>query len=188
MAKRYTRLNFINAPSTATPLNATNLNKIDKGVDDCDNAIEDLYSTKINTADIVTTDTVNNTTKVLGANVGYALGQEIDTVNGKLSLQFITPVLTMQSNYTVSNIFIRKKSGWASVRVQIQVISRSTTRITVATGCPPSESLDVNTWAPAANGQNVEAIGVTVFTNGDLAIRYGADGTIYQFEFSYPCT
>lgn len=42
MAKRYARINFVNSPSTTTPLNATNLNKLDKGVDDCDNAIETI--------------------------------------------------------------------------------------------------------------------------------------------------
>ena len=40
MAKRYIRINFQNSPSTATPLSATNLNKMDKGIDDLDNAIE----------------------------------------------------------------------------------------------------------------------------------------------------
>lgn len=35
----------------------------------------------LTTADLVTTDTENNTGKALGANVGYALGQEIDVIN-----------------------------------------------------------------------------------------------------------
>jgi hypothetical protein len=39
---------------------------------------------KIDKISIVNTDTVNDTTKVLGANVGYALGQEIDSLNEKL--------------------------------------------------------------------------------------------------------
>jgi hypothetical protein len=42
MAKRYTRINWQDKPSTATPISATNLNKMDKGIDDCDNAIEQL--------------------------------------------------------------------------------------------------------------------------------------------------
>lgn len=42
MAKRYARINYVNSPATTTPLNATNLNKMDKGIDDCDNAIEAL--------------------------------------------------------------------------------------------------------------------------------------------------
>jgi hypothetical protein len=47
--KTYTRVNFQNYPSTSTPLNATNLNKLDKGIDDLDdevvtvkNAIENM--------------------------------------------------------------------------------------------------------------------------------------------------
>lgn len=50
MAKRYTRINFQNAPSTATPLNAANLNKMDKGIDDLDNAIEALSDTLVKTS------------------------------------------------------------------------------------------------------------------------------------------
>lgn len=42
MAKRYTRINYQDSPSTATPLSAANLNKMDKGIDDLDNAIEAL--------------------------------------------------------------------------------------------------------------------------------------------------
>ncbi len=42
MAKRYTRINWQQTPSTATPRNATNLNIMDKGIKDCDDAIGDL--------------------------------------------------------------------------------------------------------------------------------------------------
>lgn len=42
MNKAYTRINFQNAPSTATPLNATNLNKIDKAINDIDNRVIEL--------------------------------------------------------------------------------------------------------------------------------------------------
>ena len=42
MAKRYIRINWQNAPSTATPRNAENLNKMDKGIDDLDNAVDAL--------------------------------------------------------------------------------------------------------------------------------------------------
>lgn len=37
--KAYTRVNFENYPSTNTPLNATNLNKVDKGIDDLDDLL-----------------------------------------------------------------------------------------------------------------------------------------------------
>lgn len=42
MAKRYNRRNWVDAPSTNTPRNAHNLNWMDKGIDDLDNAIEDV--------------------------------------------------------------------------------------------------------------------------------------------------
>lgn len=86
MAKRYIRLNFQNSPSTATPLNMTNINKMDKGIDDCDNAIEDLYSVKFAKTDIVQTDTVNDITKIASAAVTRALGLEIDAVNNNLAV------------------------------------------------------------------------------------------------------
>ncbi|MDF2538002.1 MAG: hypothetical protein K0S76_1023 [Herbinix sp.] len=44
MAKIYNRINWINKPSTATPLNASNLNKLDKGIDDLDNKMVALES------------------------------------------------------------------------------------------------------------------------------------------------
>jgi len=37
--KAYTRVNFENYPSTNTPLNETNLNKLDKGIDDLDDLL-----------------------------------------------------------------------------------------------------------------------------------------------------
>jgi hypothetical protein len=40
--KAYSRINFQNAPSTATPLNATNLNKMDKAINDLDDRIIEL--------------------------------------------------------------------------------------------------------------------------------------------------
>lgn len=42
MNKAYTRINFQNSPSTATPLNATNLNKMDKAINDLDDRIIEL--------------------------------------------------------------------------------------------------------------------------------------------------
>ncbi len=42
MAKRYIRINWKNSPSTSTPVNEPNLNQMDKGIKDCDDAIGDL--------------------------------------------------------------------------------------------------------------------------------------------------
>jgi hypothetical protein len=43
--KKYTRINFQNYPSTSTPLNATNLNKMDKGIDDLDDEVVAVKNT-----------------------------------------------------------------------------------------------------------------------------------------------
>lgn len=44
MAKRYTRVDWKDKPNVATPISAANLNKMDKGIDDIDNAVEDIRS------------------------------------------------------------------------------------------------------------------------------------------------
>lgn len=48
MEKTYTRINWENYPSTETPLNETNLNKIDYAVNEIDNRVIELDTTKLN--------------------------------------------------------------------------------------------------------------------------------------------
>jgi len=81
MAKRYARLNWQNKPSVATPINATNLNKMDKGIDDCDNAIEEIYAKRVN--NVVTT----NTDTFLAGPVGKLLQDQITTINNNFAYQ-----------------------------------------------------------------------------------------------------
>jgi len=83
MVKRYARVNYQNKPSTATPVNATNLNKMDKGIDDIDNAVEDLYNVKFDKSNIVQSQ-VNDTTKVPSAALAYAMGQQLTQLNNNL--------------------------------------------------------------------------------------------------------
>lgn len=45
MAKIYNRINWQNSPSTSTPLNAANLNKMDKGIDEIDTKLDNLQTT-----------------------------------------------------------------------------------------------------------------------------------------------
>ena len=74
----YNRVNWQDKPSTATPINAENLNKMDKG-------INDLEEGKIAKTDLVQTDQINNPEKVPSSAVTHALGQEIDTLNNNLA-------------------------------------------------------------------------------------------------------
>ena len=48
MAKLYSRINWVDYPSTTTPMNATNMNKMDKGLDDVDTRVDSLNATKAN--------------------------------------------------------------------------------------------------------------------------------------------
>ena len=79
MAKRYARLNWQNTPSVATPMNATNLNKMDKGIDDLDNAIEAIYSKRVN--NVVTT----NKDTFLAGPVGKFLQDQVTELNKNLT-------------------------------------------------------------------------------------------------------
>lgn len=100
MAKRYIRLNWQNKPSTATPVSAANLNKMDKGIDDLDNAIEEIYAKRVNN-----TITTNNDTFLAGP-VGKNLQDQITTINNNLAVKTINllPLITVENpDYTVSS-------------------------------------------------------------------------------------
>ena len=48
MQKAYNRINYENYPSEATPLNETNLNRMDYGLNEVDNRVISLDTTKLN--------------------------------------------------------------------------------------------------------------------------------------------
>lgn len=80
MAKRYARINWQDAPSTATPRNAANLNKMDKGIDDLDNAIEDLYGTKLDKANIANNLVTTEAGFALDARQGKILNDNLGDI------------------------------------------------------------------------------------------------------------
>lgn len=55
MEKAYSRINFENSPSTKTPLNAINLNKMDKAVDDLDDRSLEINS-RLEDVEVMATD------------------------------------------------------------------------------------------------------------------------------------
>ena len=57
MNKVYSRINWENEPSTKTPLNEHNLNKIDFAVDEIDNRVIELDATKAKNTDLQTLST-----------------------------------------------------------------------------------------------------------------------------------
>lgn len=97
MAKRYARLNWQNKPSVATPINATNLNKMDKGIDDIDTALNNLENSIVG-------QIVNDPTKINNAAVNYSLAQQITQLNNNLvNLLFNQPLESVSSDYTDAN-------------------------------------------------------------------------------------
>ena len=98
MAKRYARLNWQNTPSVATPINATNLNKMDKGIDDLDNAIEAIYSKRVN--NVVTT----NEDTFLAGPVGKVLQDQVTELNKNIdnSNKFSANGIAVDSGYTAA--------------------------------------------------------------------------------------
>lgn len=94
MNKVYTRINWRNAPSEETPLNETNLNRIDYAVNEMDNRIIEQETTKVNVADIadnIKSWTMNETTGVItlekysGEQVIFDLNIEKIPVNFSMS-------------------------------------------------------------------------------------------------------
>ncbi len=77
MIMSYTRVNWQNAPSTATPINAENLNKMDKGIDDIDEALDALESSIVG-------QFVNDATKINNAAATYDIHQRVNTINNNL--------------------------------------------------------------------------------------------------------
>jgi hypothetical protein len=69
------------APDPTSPLSTTILDDINS----LQMNVSDLESRKIDKTNIVNTDQVNDSTKVVSAAVAYNLGQEIDTINSTLS-------------------------------------------------------------------------------------------------------
>lgn len=105
MAKRYIRLNWQNRPSVATPINATNLNKMDRAIDDIDNAVEDLYAVKLNTANIANNLVTTVAGLALDARQGKALQDQITQQNNNLvAYGYQTPVSVYDLNSVPINV------------------------------------------------------------------------------------
>ncbi len=127
MAKRYIRINFQNTPSTATPLSAEILNKMDKGIDDLDNAIEDLYNKKIDKTSIGQTTEVSNPNIVASTVVTNGLQQSVNILSGnlanfKISANFLydTPVAVVANTpLTISAITNKRFTDYNFIMVHL---------------------------------------------------------------------
>ena len=98
MAKRYIKIGWENKPSVKTPVNMANLGRMDKGIDDCDNAIEEIYNKRVN--NVVTT----NEDTFLAGPVGKVLQDQVTELNKNIdnSNKFSANGIAVDSGYTAA--------------------------------------------------------------------------------------
>lgn len=157
MAKRYTRINWQNSPNVATPLSAENLNKMDKGIDDCDNAIEVL------TNQIAT---LNNN---LATQYGTLMPGDFDLSNPSPSYNYVKKVgKVVQLGINVTVNFT------GSVATQKTIC-------TIPTGFRPSRN--IYTLGKAVVNGNVTAIYVYIYVSGTVNVTLPA-GTVVEININ----
>ena len=91
MQKAYSRINWENYPSTETPLNESNLNRIDLALDTVDNRVVEFDLTKANQTDLLTCVdgiTFNTSTGILTISFKNGTTATIDTGLAKLAVNF----------------------------------------------------------------------------------------------------
>ena len=91
MVKAYSRINWENSPSEATPINEDNLNRIDAGLDETDNRIITLDTTKLDKVDaqmLVKQISYNQSNGVFTITYFNGTTFTIDTVLEKLAVNF----------------------------------------------------------------------------------------------------
>jgi hypothetical protein len=178
MAKRYIRLNFQNSPSTATPLNSTNLNKMDKGIDDIDTALENHLN------NIVQTDAINDTTKYPSTAVTYAHGQAIATLNNNLAYQIIKYsdwLINVHASVAVSGpySFVTYNGVMGFINIQFQVNAQINAWATLFK-CPFPTALK------QAMSQQLGGVTLNIGTDGTVSARTTLPAGLYVFCVAVP--
>lgn len=189
LAKRYIKQTWANRPSVASPINATRLNHIETGIDDCDNAIEEIYNTelpsKIDKSSIKTTDTVNDPNSPLGANVGYTHGQEIDTINNNLFVVSTSNPVAVSASAGVNTQITQS----ISLPAGKYIFFGRTGLTTPGTLYLCQDSISGIVWMQISSNLIIGTIDISASHNYFLAINVGtttsftADGNITKLTF-----
>ena len=91
MTKTYNRTNFVNFPSTDTPLNDVNMNKIDYSLNEVDNRVIELDATKADVTvvnGLIKSITLDEKTGIFTITFLNGSTQTIDTLLEKLAINF----------------------------------------------------------------------------------------------------
>ncbi len=169
MAKRYARINWQNAPSTATPRNAANLNIMDKGINDIDDAVETLsYDTIL----INNCATLGQIADVMIANKSKVGIGHVGNLNDSSNLKTLlgnppgftnyTLVIAKHSEDHLIHLYAVMQAGTQEKRAQAYITSNGPTW--TWTGWIDIDNLvaQENTWIPTVYGSTTP--GVPVYT------------------------
>lgn len=113
MNKAYSRINWVNYPSTNTPINDTNLNAMDSALNEIDNRVVSMDTTKVSASDIandIVNWTMNTLTGIItatyrdGSTVTFDLNIEKIPVSFSLSAQGILTMTTADGTTFTADI------------------------------------------------------------------------------------
>lgn len=113
MNKAYSRINWVNYPSTNTPINDTNLNAMDSALNEIDNRVVSMDTTKVSASDIandIVNWTMNTLTGIItatyrdGSTVTFDLNIEKIPVSFILSAQGILTMTTADGTTFTADI------------------------------------------------------------------------------------
>lgn len=185
MNKVYSRTNWENEPSTKTPLNEHNLNKIDFAVDEIDNRVIELDATKAKNTDLQTLSTrVDNLILNAGDSSVEAAdarvtedGTVYDTLKNRLDAE--------HSNVTSDISQLSNETGWAIDSLYshiLQNIINHTPNYIRDKYMSQGEERDVEDWICDANFIEIEPLTEYTFfgvADGGLILSFFDENKTY---------
>ncbi len=160
MQKVYSRINWENYPSENTPLNESNLNRIDYATDELDNRVISLDTTKASTTDIsslVESIALDDTTGVL----------TITKKNGS--------TVTIQT--TINKVAVNFRYDYDTQSLVLTLTDGTVTRISLATLIQNNEFTNTDTIAMSVSGTGMVSSNIVKgsITDEHLRTDYLAD-------------
>ncbi len=154
MQKIYSRINWENYPSEQTPLNESNLNRMDYAVDETDNRIITLDTTKANETDIaylVESITLDDSTGIITITKHNGSEVQIQTTINKVAVNF-------RYDYATQSLILTLTDG-------------TTETISLATLIQNNEFTNTETIAMSVSGAGMVSANVVRNSIGDEHLR-----------------
>lgn len=188
MQKAYSRTNWENYPSDSTPINETNLNKMESGIDEIDNRVITLDTTKATKAEVaalVKDISFEETTGIITITKKNGSVLNIDTKLEKIAVNFLYDKNTQQiiltlidgtKQYIDLSALITQYEFVDTATIGCQIASDGKVKFTVLDGSITEEKLQPNYLAlikvEVANARNYAA---EASTYNDLAAGFKSE-------------